>query len=67
MVAMIVVVVAADIGAYFTGKSLGKHKLAPEVSPGKTWEGFWGGILGCFLLAITFINPSTGVPKWIMQ
>ena len=52
MVAMIVVVVAADIGAYFTGKSLGKHKLAPEVSPGKTWEGFWGGILGCFLLAV---------------
>jgi phosphatidate cytidylyltransferase len=52
MVAMIVVVVAADIGAYFTGKSLGKHKLAPEVSPGKTWEGFWGGMLGCFLLAV---------------
>ena len=52
MVAMIVVVVTADIGAYFTGKSFGKHKLAPNVSPGKTWEGFWGGIFCCLLLAV---------------
>jgi len=52
MVAMIVVVAAADIGAYFTGKSLGKHKLAPHVSPAKTWEGFWGGIACTLLLAI---------------
>jgi phosphatidate cytidylyltransferase len=52
VIAMIVVVAAADIGAYFTGKSLGRHKLAPSVSPAKTWEGFWGG-LGCaFLLAL---------------
>ncbi|MEH6582819.1 MAG: phosphatidate cytidylyltransferase [Halioglobus sp.] len=52
MVALIVVVAAADIGAYFTGKSLGKHKLAPAVSPAKTWEGFWGGIFSCFVLAV---------------
>jgi len=52
LVTMVVVVAAADIGAYFAGKSFGKHKLAPVVSPKKTWEGFWGGICACLVLAI---------------
>ena len=47
---MILVVAFADIGAYFTGRRFGRRKLAPEVSPGKTWEGFWGGMLTSSLI-----------------
>lgn len=49
---VVLIVACADIGAYFSGKALGKHKLAPAVSPGKSWEGFWGGMVSCVLLAV---------------
>jgi phosphatidate cytidylyltransferase len=52
LLAMIIVVAAADIGAYFSGRRWGRRKLAVEVSPGKSWEGFWGGLAACILLAI---------------
>jgi phosphatidate cytidylyltransferase len=39
------VLMGSDSGAYFTGKALGKHKLIPSISPGKTWEGLIGGLL----------------------
>jgi phosphatidate cytidylyltransferase len=45
LVAMALVWVA-DIAAYFVGRAFGRHKLAPEISPGKTWEGAIGALLG---------------------
>lgn len=39
------VVMGADVGAYYVGKNLGKHKLVPKISPGKTWEGVVGGLV----------------------
>ena len=41
----IVIIVLADVGGFFAGKYFGKHKLAPIISPGKTWEGFAGGLV----------------------
>ncbi len=43
-----------DIGAYFFGMLFGKHKLNPRISPKKTWEGFYGGMIISFLLTVTF-------------
>jgi phosphatidate cytidylyltransferase len=47
----LLIVWLADSGAYFAGRALGVRKLAPAVSPGKTWAGLWGGLLACALLA----------------
>lgn len=49
---LILLVSSADIGAYFTGRAWGKAKLAPNVSPGKSWAGFWGGLVTSTCLAL---------------
>lgn len=48
---LLVLIWTADSGAYFVGKTLGRHKLAPAISPGKTWEGVAGGLLASAGLA----------------
>lgn len=53
-----VLVWAADSGAYFAGRAFGKHKLAPKVSPGKTWQGVFGGMITAVVLAFVFIHFS---------
>jgi phosphatidate cytidylyltransferase len=45
-----ILVWSTDIGAYFTGRAIGGPKLAPAISPGKTWAGFYGGVAAATLL-----------------
>ena len=55
VLALVALVAAVDIGAYVAGKQFGHKKLAPNVSPNKSWEGVWGGLGLCFLLNIILI------------
>lgn len=65
LLSLLLLVWVADIGAYFAGKGLGgrfsKGKLAPAISPGKSWEGVWGGMVGVLVLCIAWVAlDSTG-------
>ena len=54
----ILMVWANDTFAYLTGRLWGKHKLMPTVSPGKTWEGFAGGLIGSGVVAAAVFGPA---------
>jgi phosphatidate cytidylyltransferase len=47
----------ADIAAYFAGRRFGRHKLAPAISPGKTWEGVAGAVVGVTLYGLVLVGP----------
>jgi phosphatidate cytidylyltransferase len=57
----VLIIWAADSGAYFVGSRFGKRKLAPRISPGKSWEGLVGGLATAALVAIAAM-PVLGVP-----
>ncbi len=54
LVAFILIAALDDIGAYFVGTALGKHKMAPSISPNKSWEGFAGGWVTSLLAGLAF-------------
>ena len=63
IVLLVLIVASADIGAFFAGRRWGRHKLAANVSPGKTWQGFAGGVVANLLLAVLvwwFAGSSLG-------
>jgi phosphatidate cytidylyltransferase len=60
---LVFLVIAADIGAFFVGRAFGKRKLALRVSPGKTWEGAFGGLATVALVALVGA-ACFGLPSW---
>jgi len=56
----------SDSAAYFVGRRFGKHKLAPSISPGKTWEGVAGALaaVGLYALAWAYLGRSGSMPAW---
>jgi len=64
---VVAVTKATDIGAYVSGKWLGRHAMTPRISPGKTWEGFVGGILlglGMSLALVLIFPTSLEMLRW---
>jgi phosphatidate cytidylyltransferase len=59
---LLFIIWAADIGAFFTGRQFGRHRLAPNISPGKTREGLLGGLLLALLVAIALARQTAVLP-----
>lgn len=70
LLGILAVVWMADIAAYFSGKTFGKHKLAPSISPGKTWEGAVGAAVGVVIYGLVlrqiFGIDVLPLPFWIL-
>ncbi len=61
---VVMIVACADIGAYFFGRTFGRRKLAPVVSPGKSWEGVFGGLITASAVAL-LLNAFWGHGEWL--
>lgn len=62
-----VMVVAVDVGAYFTGRAIGGPKIAPSISPSKTWTGLFGGMIGASIVVLAAIGWDAGPQTWTIR
>jgi len=62
LAAALLVTKSCDIGAYFTGRAIGRHKLIPWLSPGKTWEGLGGGLVLAAIVSLLLLMPLADLP-----
>jgi phosphatidate cytidylyltransferase len=62
--AFIIITVAADTGAYGTGLAIGRHPMAPRISPKKTWEGFGGAFVAALAAGVLLAIYMLGLPWW---
>lgn len=60
--AIVATVIAVDVGAYFAGRTIGGPKIAPKISPSKTWAGLAGGMLGATLLLAVYFQRFGATP-----
>jgi phosphatidate cytidylyltransferase len=71
VIGVIAITKACDTGAYFTGRAVGRHRMIPWLSPGKTWEGLAGGIVTAVAVGVglafasRWLKPPDHVPVWI--
>lgn len=66
LLVMISTIWVADSAAYFAGKQFGKHKLAPAISPGKTWEGVMGALIAVALYAVVLKLVGAVASWWVL-
>jgi phosphatidate cytidylyltransferase len=64
VLAFIATVVASDVGGYAAGVLVGKHPMAPSISPKKSWEGFAGSVTACMILATLLLAFTFHAPWW---
>ena len=64
---LLIVVWVGDIAAYYTGRLIGRHKLAPRISPGKTWEGAIGSLMAAVVAGWLVFGHAFGISQGLFQ
>jgi phosphatidate cytidylyltransferase len=67
MLAAVITAWVSDVFAFFAGVTLGKHKIVPNISPKKTWEGTLGGVLGAIFIMVLWMSVIMGGPDIVSK